>query len=127
MQLTMSGYFRKRLKHLTVVFCPNPPPVTAGCGPGTDNSTCSQTSTPTVGCGSNTDNSTCNPSQPSKIYPDGIQLDLNDNCVSLHYPVATGCGPGNSTFNQATSTTQTCPGDSQLDSNDNCPNNGGNG
>src|SRR5438067_7551309 len=40
-----------------------PPTPTSGCGPGTDNSTCSATptpaTTPTSGCGPGTDNSTC--------------------------------------------------------------------
>jgi hypothetical protein len=43
----------------------------AGCGPGTDNSTCSSTTNqqapaaPTAGCGPGTDNSTCNTTTPN--------------------------------------------------------------
>ena len=64
---------------------PTPPPptpapspgLTSGCGPGTDNSTCSTTapspqptqSTPTAGCGPGTDNSTCSTTAPSSQAP----------------------------------------------------------
>jgi uncharacterized protein YkwD len=62
----------------------NPQQLVAGCGPGTDNSTCSTTpnpqapAAPTAGCGPGTDNSTCSttPNQQPAAAP------------------TAGCGPG---------------------------------
>jgi hypothetical protein len=83
-----------------------PPPTTptSGCGPSTDNSTCSTTSnqtqstpTPTSGCGPGTDNSTCSTS--------------TSNQSSATPPTEPGCGPGtdNSTCSSTTSNPPSAP------------------
>jgi pathogenesis-related protein 1 len=61
---------------------PPPPTPTSGCGPGTDNSTCSSTTNqqpqaaPTAGCGPGTDNSTCKTTTPS-LQPTNITKPTN--------------------------------------------------
>src|SRR5438128_8029941 len=56
---------------------------TAGCGPGTDNSTCSATptppTTPTSGCGPGTDNSTCTPTPTPTPTPGNASSSQQSN------------------------------------------------
>ncbi len=72
----------------------------AGCGPGTDNSTCNTTSTPspsipttpTSGCGPGTDNSTCNTTptpQPTNMTKPtnntgNLSADLANSMLAVH-------------------------------------------
>jgi uncharacterized protein YkwD len=82
----------------------NPQQPVAGCGPGTDNSTCSTTpnpqapAAPTAGCGPGTDNSTCSTTSTPSPSP---------NQQPPAAPTA-GCGPGtdNSTCKTTTPSLQ---------------------